>query len=252
MPQTNATHTLPIWVLLTFTVLLIGLVTLIYTRGNWRTTLSLVGVGALAVFGISGIDAFSTYLNTHFIGQFDQLGIPFREAGPGWAILSSAWPLWVVPALFAALISLVANYLFQLTNAQIAVPSTAVTELQTSLPVREPIPIPAPEPVAPFKNLGHTLELESLKQELAITREKLSSAISIAEESLDKNQDLEIEIDQLKEEHQENIAEFEDKLTALELEISAKETESEELTSMLLQQSEEIAKLKDQLEHQIS
>lgn len=248
------TATLPIWVLLLFCIALVGIVSLIYSRGNWRTSLAFVGLATIAVLAISGINAWSDYIKTHFVGQFDQLGIPFREAGPGWTLIPTSWPLWLVPTGIFALIALGAGWWLHQRYSKTISKTTVTTEQQEIIspaaiaPTPQSVTLPpATEPIQ--KSVSRQLELESLKQELTSTKEKLATAIEIAEEQVDKNQDLEIQIAQLEEEHEELLNDLQDNVTALELEISAKEAQNDELTSLALQQAEEISKLKEQLEN---
>ena len=250
----TGTATLPIWVLLLFCIALIGIVSLIYSRGNWRTSLAFVGLATVAVLIISGIDAWSDFIKTHFVGQFDQLGIPFREAGPGWTLIPASWPLWLVPAGIFALIALGLGWWLHQRYSQTTPTTAATAETQEIIPPAAiavtPQSVPTPPAAEPIqKSVSRQLELESLKQELSVTKEKLATAIEIAEEQVDKNQDLEIQIAQLEEEHEELLNDMQDKLTGLELEIASKEAQNDELTSLALQQAEEIAKLKEQLEN---
>jgi len=244
----NATATLPIWVLLVFCIVLIGVVTLVYSRGNWRTTLIFVFLSSFAVLTITGIDAWSDYIKLHFVGQFDQLGIPYREAGPGFSLVPSSWPLWLVPTgIFTGLAIIVGWYLRPL----FVEPSEKVTavEEKSAAKIMSKSAIPPVQPMYSETEsiISRQLELESLKQELTSTKEKLNAAIDIAEEQVDKNQDLEIKLAQIEEEHQENVTDLEDKIAALELEISAKDAQNDELTSLALQQAEEIARLNEKL-----
>jgi len=248
------TATLPIWVLLLFCIAFVGFITLIYSHGNWRTTLAFVGLAIIAVLVISGIDAWSAYIKAHFVGRFDQLGIPFREAGPGFSLLPASWPLWLVPTgIFAILATGLGWWLHQsyAPAAETKPVETPAKEIITSTTIpREPVGVIVPPlPGSMQKSVARQLELESLKHELASTKEKLATAIEIAEEQVDKNQDLEIQIAQMEEEQEEMMSDMQDRVTALELEISAKETQSDELTSLALQQAEEIAKLKEQFEN---
>ncbi len=255
----NETATLPIWVLLLFCIALVACITLVYTRGNWRTSLLFTGLATFVVLSISGIDAWSAYLKTHFVGQFDQLGIPFREAGPGWTLLPASWPLWLVPTFIFAIIAAGLGWwlCLRLNNAvpkntsteTLTIPVEIIPPAAVAPPMAEQLPT-APAFVSSMqKNLASRLELESLKHDLATTKDKLATAIEIAEEQVDKNQDLEIQLAQLEEEHEEATTDLQDKITALELEISAKEAQNDELTSLALQQAEELAKLKEELEN---
>ncbi len=251
----NETATLPIWVLLLFCIALVGFITLIYTRGNWRTSLSFIGLATFVVLTITGINAWSDFIKTHFVGQFDQLGIPFRQAGPGWTLLPTSWPLWLVPTGIFTVLALGLGWwlhqCFATTSTSGASEPPENVPAATVFPTTNPVPTATTSAIAPLqKSVAHQLEFESIKQELAATKEKLVTAIEIAEEQVDKNQDLEIQLAQLTEEHEEDITDSQDRITALELEISAKDSQNDELTALALQQAEELARLKDALENQ--
>jgi hypothetical protein len=245
----NATTTLPIWILVLFCILLIGFITLIYSRGNWRTALAFVGIAITVFLIISGINAWSVYIKTHFVGQFDQLGIPFREAGPDWPLIPASWPLWLVPSSIFALLALGLGWWLHQKFTQTITNFSAVKPLEVTAPTAVAPPTDNAVPAVHGHtqiNLSLQLEFESIKHELAATKEKLATAIEIAEEQVDKNQDLEIQLAQLDEEQKESIDDLQDKITALELELSAKESQNDELTTLALEQAEAISKLKEQ------
>jgi hypothetical protein len=231
--MTAAQHlqTLPAWIWLVFTILIIGIITLVYTQGNWRVTLKLVIAAAVIALLIAGLDAWHFYLSSHFIGQFDSLGIPFRKAGPGWSMLLEAWPLWLVPmgvtvALVVAINWLI-SYLFpQQKKSQVAEPVSSL------------------DLINPVQQVTKRLEIETLKRELSITQDKLAAAIDLSEKQTDKTQDLEIKLEQMQEDQHALIMELEDRISALKLEIATKENQNEELIALNLLQTEEILKLK--------
>lgn len=41
----------------------------------------------------------SNYLDSHFIGTFDQYGLPVQFSQTGWSLLFIAWPLWAIPLM---------------------------------------------------------------------------------------------------------------------------------------------------------
>ncbi len=227
-------QSLPVWVWLLFVILLVGFITLIYSQGNWRTTLSVLMVTIGISLAGAGIYFWDFYLATHFIGQFDALGIPFRKAGPGWSILLEAWPLWLVPAGLIAMLVMALNW----SLARFFPSKTVVTG------VAEPKEQITPTEVfTPLQNVTKKLELETLRRDLAATKEKLLITIEMAETQIDKNQNLEIKLAQSKNQQQEKIAELQDRITALTLQIESLETQNTELTSRNLQQAEEVLRL---------
>jgi len=237
MTTVGALHTLPIWVWLLFTVLLIGIITLVYSEGNWRITFTFVGLALFVALLIYGVDTWFIYLDTHFIGQFDNLGIPFRKAGPGFAILLDAWPLWLVPmGLLASTGILIDWYLRRSPGSKkimehTSASATTATETQNT-------------EANPLHNVSKHLELIGIKRELQAAQEKLAETIEIAEMQLDKTQQLEATLEHLKNDQQKTIAELEEQIATLNTELELQQSQKEDLTSLTLQQSEEIKRLK--------
>lgn len=228
-------HTLPLWVWLLFTILLIGVIVFIYSQGNWRTTVSFLALTTGIALAIFGIDSWIRYLHDHFIGQYDALGIPFKKAGPGWSILLDAWPLWLVPiGLTAGLLVLIDWSVRRFFPAKINVPTTEASEKISAT-------------TTPLRNISQKLELETLKKELNATQDRLAETIELAETQLDKKQYLEARLEQTKEDYTRKIEELEDRIAGLTAEIQSHETQEEELTALTLKQSEEIHALQSKL-----
>ena len=226
-------HVLPVWMWLLFTVILVGIITLVYSHGNWKTTLTAIGVSLLLALAVVGVYLWDAYLANHFIGQFDTLGIPFRKAGPGWTIILEAWPMWVVPTGLITLLLLGVGWI---AGHSLYHHTPTITHQKEQTSGVGPV-------VTPVQNVAKKLETEALKRELAATKEKLLTAIEMAETQIDKNQNLEIKLAQVKDQQHENIAALHDRITALTLQIEAIELQNTELTSHSLQQAEEILRL---------
>lgn len=235
MTATGTLQILPIWVWLLFAILLVGVIVFFYTHGNWRITFSFTALTIAIILAIAGVNAWFLYLQTHFMGQFDRLGIPFRTAGPGWDILVDAWPLWLVPMfLMAAVLILIDWGIRHFFPTKIIAPTAELSEKEA-------------EVIHPVQNISLKLELKTLKQELSLTQERLAETIELAETQLDKKQYLEARLEQTKEDYSKHIADLEDRIAALTAEIQSFEITKEELTSISLQQSEEIHELKTKL-----
>lgn len=236
MTAASTIQALPLWVWLSFTVVLVGVITLVYTQGNWRLTLAIVTLALLAALLANEIDRWDGYIHSHFIGHYDSLGVPFREAGPGWSLLWSGWPLWIIPTLIATIISLLAAFFINHFRAPTL---TKIEETpEESLPLMQ---------MAPTKNLAKQLEIETIKKELTETKEKLATAIKLAQQQLDENHELEIKLLHNEKEQRDHVADQEDKVTSLTLELEAKEAELENLRSIALEQADEIADAKAEL-----
>lgn len=234
-------QTLPIWIWLLFTIFLVGVITLVYSQGNWRTTLSFVGITLAVALAIVGIDVWNNYLATHFIGQFDSLGIPFRKAGPGWDILWEAWPLWLIPMCLMTALAFSIDWILRRYLA--TKPEPVITEQAQLQPEEKPKEIKQP-----LQNITRQIELETLKRELALVQEKLGETIEIAETQLDKKQQLQATLEQVRENHRKKITELENRIAALMQEKQTTDQQKEQLNALAAQQKEAINQLKTQLE----
>jgi len=224
MGNNSAVQALPLWVWLSFTIVLIGLITLIYTRGNWRTTLSFVGIALLTVLGITAFDSWSAYFKLHFIGQYDQMGIPFRQAGPGWGMFFAAWPLWLLPSCVVGLIVVTVTWFISSGSKKI--------EIEPESEIEKPIS----NTTSIVKN---KFEVSGLKQQLELSHQHLEELMEATKKQADKIIELEDEIHQLKLQPKPEIN--------INEELEAKEQRIAELISLTFEQTEEIVRLKDEL-----
>lgn len=224
MESNSTVQALPVWVWLSFTIVLVGLITLIYTRGNWRTTLSFVGLALLTVLGITAFDAWNAYFKLHFIGQYDQLGIPFRQAGPGWDMFFAAWPLWLLPSCLVGFIAAGVTWFILYEPQKI--------EVESAIDIEEPIR----ETTSVMKR---KLEVTSLKQQLDISHQHIEELMEATKKQADKIIELEDEMYQSKEKDESHIN--------LDAELAEKEQRISELTDLTFEQAEEIVRLKDEL-----
>lgn len=214
MTVTNQLPVLPMWVWLIFTILIIGAVTLIYSRGNWRTTLGFTVLAVIVILFAAGFDAWREFLRIHFVGEYDKLGIPFRRAGPGWSILLEAWPLWVVPTLFAAVLALVIDWVARHFHKP---------KPEKNLEAAHEPAISVP--IAPLQTVNYQLEADTLKQELALTQEKFDKVVASIEQQVDKNLELEVQLAELEEASQNEIFSLRDRIKSLESEIARNKNE---------------------------
>lgn len=193
MTGTETTQALPVWIWLTFVILVSGVIALIYSRGNWRSTIGLMVIALFGVFFATESDYVINYFSTHFIGGYDQLGVPFQQARPGWSLLFTAWPLWIIPALLAvAITATICNILFKPST------KTVISEQETDL--------------LPQDNVNKQLEVARLKQSLA-------SVMQSVETQANMNRELELKLLQTKKNNETTIAELNDQITALEVDL---------------------------------
>lgn len=234
MTAAQQIQSLPVWIWLVFAIFIFGGIVLVYTQGNWRTTLKLTGSAIVIALLAAGLIAWDKYLGSHFIGQFDSLGIPFRKAGPGWSILLDAWPLWLVPmALTVVTVVLISWLIGGILPPPSSQQSSADVQQRTGM-----------EFINPVQQVAKKMQLEEVRRDLLIAQDKLATNNDQMEKLADKNQDLEIKLMQWKEEQQDVVANLEDKVNALTLENEAQQAKNNELTALTLQQIEQIIRLK--------
>ena len=233
--MTAAEHiqTLPVWIWLVFAVFILGGIVLVYTQGNWRTTLKLTGSAIVIAVLAAGLIAWDKYLGSHFIGQFDSLGIPFRKAGPGWSILLDAWPLWLVPMALTVVAVLLVSWLLGGIVTPISNSQSADIQQRSGM-----------EFINPVQQVAKKMQLEEVRRELSLAQDEIVVRNEKIEKLSDKNQDLEIKLLQSQEEQQDVVADLEDKINALKLENEAQQAKNNELTALTLQQIEQIIRLK--------
>lgn len=99
----NVAHPqLLIWGTIVFTILLVGGITFVYSRGNARLSLIFMGLGIAVTALINYVEYLNVYLPSHFIGAYNANGTPYLEASAGWSLLWRAWPLWLLPVALSA------------------------------------------------------------------------------------------------------------------------------------------------------
>ncbi len=89
-------HTLPFWLWVVIPAILIALVTLFFSR-SIRTTLMITIIAISAAVIAAGFHLWEVYIQNHFIGVFDEHGLPSDQIISGWDMFVHAWPVWSVP-----------------------------------------------------------------------------------------------------------------------------------------------------------
>lgn len=78
-----------------------------------KNTLKIVALGFILVLLTMGFVLWGHYLNNHFVGAFDEYGLPSKFFRVGWPLMIDAWPLWFFPSLFFVLIAQTAKWVLQ-------------------------------------------------------------------------------------------------------------------------------------------
>jgi len=88
---------IPFWAWVIFPALLLGFITYFVSGKNWRIGLIVVTVALVGAWGAAGFHIWEVYLSNHFIGTYDEYGIPYKFSGHGWRLMLIGWPIWVNP-----------------------------------------------------------------------------------------------------------------------------------------------------------
>jgi hypothetical protein len=147
---------LPSWVLLLTPILTVTLVTFSVTR-NWRTSWRISALLTLVIWITAGFYFWRLYLLYHFVGRFDAFGLPTELYRSGLYILIDAWPIWFFPTSVAIIVT-IAWCLWRPGQPQ-------AVAMQ-----------PDTQDTAPHPDMSLQLEIEKLKQQLLIAKEKLQTA----------------------------------------------------------------------------
>ena len=113
------------WAALLLTLGFVMPLAYIYSGKDRRITLLFTLCALFLLLLVASYDSWSLYFQTHFVGRFDEEGIPYRVSREGWLGLWDAWPLWSLPTLiFSVILSLGARSInqFLLRNSRSAFP----------------------------------------------------------------------------------------------------------------------------------
>lgn len=195
MTGTENIQALPIWVWLSFAIITVGIISIVYSQGKWRQTVLLMAIALLTVLFVTELSYLNTYLQTHFIGGYDHVGIPFIKAQPGWSLLLTAWPLWFLPVILTIVLTAVVCWMWHTAPKTSHEAETIVSrETEISTPITQ--------------NVAKQLETATYKQEL------ITALHTIDKQAVD-NQALEFKVRQLQKELQETTASFESRMRSL-------------------------------------
>lgn len=115
------------------------------------------------------------YLSDHFLGSFDEYGIPSNIFHTGWGIMLSEWPLWLVPTLYGVVLFNLIGYTIT-GYLRSKKDKTRFLNEQKNQKTEE---IKAKNQM----DFKHALELEELKQQVDILKHKYFEEHHKAEEA---------------------------------------------------------------------
>jgi len=227
MQDASHIQTLSSWIWILFSVGLVTLITYIYSNGNWKTTTIFAFITAFIAIALSGIVSLNVYLNSHFIGQFDSLGLPYRKAGPGFSMFFEAWKIWLLPTF---IISALVTGFFLLMDKNLF-----ATEIPEVEPTLAPVPIKSTA-----TNINQKIELEALKHEYAQTKLQLEHALETIKTQLQENQKLESKLEISNSSDTDKTNALEEQIQSLTIELESKNEMINKLESLCMDQEEKL------------
>lgn len=228
MQDASHIQTLSSWIWILFSVGLVTLITYIYSQGNWKTTTIFSLITAFIAVTLSGIIGLDTYLNKHFIGQFDSLGLPYRKAGPGFKMFFEAWRIWLLPTfIFSALVAVFFLSMDKNLFSTETVDDSSVEKSSTPTKTAS-------------ANITQRIELEALKYEHAQTKIQLDQALETIKNQLLENQQLESQIDNAKTFDTDKLNTLEEQIHSLTIELESKNEMINKLESLCMEQEEQL------------
>ena len=129
-----------------------------------NNTFKIIALAIVLVILTIGFAAWEDYLNDHFVGTFDQYGLPSQFFRTGWPLIIDAWPFWLIPSvLLVLLVQTIERALRHFMGAKNKKTEEANAQKTAAI-------INAKE-----KNhieFNRALEIESLKQQVEILKHK--------------------------------------------------------------------------------
>ena len=150
---------IPLWLWIILPVLLLGLLGYTVTR-NHKSAARILLIGMLAASMTAGYHFWKVYLGNHFVGSFNEYGVPTIFTRSGWPLMLDAWVLWGVPSIFFSILSNLA--LWQVVRWIQDRRDKALERLKEATPS-----LPALE-----MDIQAQLDIQRLKQQLAIVTQK--------------------------------------------------------------------------------
>lgn len=159
----------PFWAWVIIPTLILAVISFIVTRNKW-TMLRVSGIALVVAWLTAGFHFWEVYLGTHYLGGFNEYGLPADFSRTGWALLIDAFTLWAVPSLICALIASLLTGFF-LTREPNQTPNSESDE--------ENMPLTSPSKTGmSSSDLVNQLEIQKLKRKLELAKSKIREARS--------------------------------------------------------------------------
>ncbi len=110
--MTELLKTIPIWIWAMIPAVALGFITYFVTHRT-QFAIKLGGISLLVAWATTGFHFWEVFLHNHFVGGFNTYGLPANFSRTGWHLLIDAWPLWLIPTVFAIIIATAAIFTWQ-------------------------------------------------------------------------------------------------------------------------------------------
>jgi len=149
---------IPFWAWVLFPALFLGLVTYLVSK-NWKTTILLTIAAMLLAWSTAGFHLFEVFLHNHFLGTYDEQGLPYKFSESGWELLLRAWPIWFVPMLIVILILFGMQWLWTTSHKKVI----EITKEERT------------QKTYTSDRIEDQLEIQSLQNKLHVAQERIKS-----------------------------------------------------------------------------
>ncbi len=222
-----------IWLLILTSVILIGVITYVYTNRNARTTWAFT-LGSIILIGlIKIVREVDDAIHSQFIGRFNETSTPYIAIQPGWEQLFHAWHLWVLPVIIITFILCFLFYLlFRYQATHVRTTTTTIIRDTTT-----------PSISKSSQKLGHFLAVDSAKRESTEANEKLAETLLMSAAQEIQLSDLRMDVRALQRELEKTQRTSQERIETLELEFAAKTKENNRLSAQLKERTQELEQL---------
>lgn len=221
-----------IWLMILISIGIIGGITYLYSKNKRNTVIAmLIAIFIIGIFILSG--TLSVIFSHQFIGRYDELGVPYVYAKPGWPQIINGWSIWILPVLISSLLIMIMTALITKRVKNVTIASS---EQHPSLH----------HPSTSFTQMTERLGKDTFKNTVADSMEKLAEALLSITAQEHKIAELTEQIHNHDEQVNEDKHDLEDHIALLQLQLNAATNENQQLANRL-----ESCKTELELSHQM-
>jgi len=217
--MTNFLNVFPWWAYL-FCFVVLGNIFLYFVTRQMKRTLKIFLISLAVAIFITLLHSFRLYLENHFLGFYDEAGLPsLYEQSSGWHLFFSAWVIWVFPVF---IISSVLIFLSLSLQSRF---------LMDKFKAKKQVPVSDPFEVIQGKRISDiqkNFEVDKLHRQIAGLKEQIYKMQEIDKESRSEEGSLAKQNEHLRKEVAKYLHEIDN------LKVQQKETEEKLVETSLL------------------